>query len=122
MSADNTLMSVIRTSLSLISFGFTIYQIFRKLREAGVLGSAADARYFGLTLVLIGVGMLILGIFYHLLFMRGLRLQRNQLKAAGLIHADSGFPASLTLITAVVLLLVGILAAVGIVSRNSPFS
>ena len=29
MSADRTLMSIIRTSLSLISFGFTIFQFFR---------------------------------------------------------------------------------------------
>jgi inner membrane protein YidH len=121
MSADRTLMSVIRTSLSLISFGFTIYQIFRKLRDAGVLRGTADARHFGLTLVLLGVGMLILGIVYHLLFMRGLRLQRDQMKAAGLIHAQSGFPASLTLIIAVLLLLVGVVAAVSIVSRNAPY-
>ena len=33
MSADRTLMSVIRTSLSLISFGFTIFQVFEKLRR-----------------------------------------------------------------------------------------
>jgi putative membrane protein len=30
MSADRTLMSVVRTSLSLIGFGFTIYQFFRR--------------------------------------------------------------------------------------------
>ena len=32
---DRTLMAVIRTSLSLIGFGFTIFQFFQKLREAG---------------------------------------------------------------------------------------
>ena len=37
LSADRTLMSVIRTALSLISFGFTIYQVFQKLQgEEGV--------------------------------------------------------------------------------------
>lgn len=122
MAADSTLMSVIRTSLSLISFGFTIYQVFRKLNDASVLQGTAPARRFGLSLVLLGVGMLILGIVYHLLFMRGLRLQRAQMKATGLIHPPSGFPASLTLIIAVLLLLVGILAALSIVYRNTPFS
>ena len=43
LSADRTLMSVIRTSLSLIGFGFTIFQIFQKLHDAGVLKSSARA-------------------------------------------------------------------------------
>lgn len=122
MAADRTLMAVIRTSLSLISFGFTIYQIFKKLRDVGVLRATVDARRFGLTLVLLGVAMLILGIIYHLLFMRGLRLHRNEMKTAGLIHAQSGFPASLTLITAVLLLIVGLVAAISILSQNAPYS
>src|SRR4051812_48161145 len=73
MSADRTLMSVIRTALSLISFGFTIFQFFKHLEQAKVLESTAPAaRNFGGTLVLLGVGMLAVGILYHLLFMRGL--------------------------------------------------
>jgi uncharacterized membrane protein YidH (DUF202 family) len=59
MSADRTLMSVIRTSLSLISFGFTIYQFFGKLRESNVLvGGVHAARNFGSALVWLGIGML----------------------------------------------------------------
>ena len=61
MAADRTLMAVIRTALSLISFGFTIYTFFSKLREADVLKGAAPARNFGESLVLLGVGMLVLG-------------------------------------------------------------
>ena len=122
MAADRTLMAEIRTSLSLISFGFTIYQIFKKLEDAGLLKGVGSARNFGLTLVLLGIGMLSLGIVYHVLFMLGLRTQRQQMRAEGLIHAQSHFPASLTLIIAVVLLLVGIAAAASIVFRNAPFS
>ena len=77
MSADRTLMSVIRTSLSLIGFGFTIFQIFEKLREAGTLSSAHAARNFGVTLVALGIGMLVLGIVYHVQFMLGLRHERH---------------------------------------------
>ena len=73
MSADRTLMSVIRTALSLISFGFTIFQVFQKLRDAGTLAHAAAPRNFGVTLVLLGILMLIVGIIYHVLFMAGLR-------------------------------------------------
>src|SRR5271167_2825349 len=79
MSADRTLMSVIRTSLSLIGFGFTIFQFFQKLRDAGTLTHPEAPRNFGLTLVLLGVGMLIVGIVFHVLFMLGLRAQREEM-------------------------------------------
>jgi putative membrane protein len=121
MSADRTLMAVIRTSLSLISFGFTIYQVFKKLQDARALSGTAPARNFGVSLVLLGVGMLILGIVYHLLYMVGLREQRQQMNAAGLIYAQSGFPTSLTLIVALALLLIGCMAAVGLVLHVGPF-
>ena len=58
MSADRTLMSVIRTSLSLTGFGFTIYQVFEKMRDAGVIKSAAAPRTFGEVLVVLGILML----------------------------------------------------------------
>lgn len=121
MSADRTLMSVIRTSLSLISFGFTIYQVFEKLREAGTFMHAAAPRNFGLTLLLIGVLMLIGGIVYHVMFMLGLRRERRTMREAGLVHAESGYPVSLTLITALVLLGVGLMAIVSIVFNVAPF-
>jgi putative membrane protein len=121
MSADRTLMSVIRTSLSLIGFGFTIFQFFQKLREAGTLSHAEAARNFGVTLVAIGIGMLVIGIVYHVQFMLGLRDEREAVKAAGLIHAESRFPPSLTLITACVLLLVGIAAIVSMLFQIGPF-
>ncbi len=122
MAADRTLMAVIRTSLSLISFGFTIYQFFKKMQEAEVLrGGAHAARNFGLTLVLLGVGMLAAGIVYHVLFMLGLRRERRRLKAEGLVHAESTFPVSLTAIVAVMLLVVGVLATVSLAWGIGPF-
>jgi putative membrane protein len=121
MSADRTLMSVIRTSLSLISFGFTIYQVFEKAKDQGLVTHAGAARNFGVTLVALGIGMLVLGIGYHLQFMVGLRRERDAMRAAGLIHAQSKFPPSLTLITAVVLLVIGVFAIVSMVFRVGPF-
>ncbi|SFU22431.1 Uncharacterized membrane protein YidH, DUF202 family [Mesorhizobium sp. YR577] len=121
MSADRTLMSVIRTSLSLISFGFTIFQVFEKLRDAGTLAHAAAPRNFGITLVGLGIAMLVLGIIYHSQFMIGLRRERHAMAAAGLIHAESGFPPSMTLITAFILLLVGIAAILSMVFQIGPF-
>jgi len=110
LSADRTLMSVIRTSLSLISFGFTIYQVFAKAHQAGILESSVAASSFGRMLVLLGTVMLGLGIVYHVRFMVELRRQRAQMTADGLIHAESKFPVSLTLITAAALLVIGLFA------------
>jgi putative membrane protein len=120
MSADRTLMSIIRTSLSLISFGFTIYQFFQKLRESDVLTSAAAARNFGQVLVWIGIGMLAFGILYHIQFMLGLRRERTRMKTDGLIHGESHFPVSLTLLTALALLALGIAAIVSMIFRTGP--
>jgi putative membrane protein len=122
MSADRTLMSVIRTSLSLISFGFTIYQFFSHLRDTTLFTARADApRNFGLTLVAVGIGMLVLGIGYHAHFMLEVRRRRAEMAAEGLIHGQSGFPPSLTLITAVLLLLIGVVAIVSMLQRSGPF-
>jgi putative membrane protein len=84
-------MSVIRTSLSLITFGFTIFQFFRRLEHPP--GGFAPSRNFALSLAMLGVLMLSLGIAYH---------------------------ASLTLIVAVLLLVLGIWATASMVFRAGP--
>jgi putative membrane protein len=121
MSADRTLMSVIRTSLSLIGFGFTIFQFFQRLREQDVITKAASARNFGLVLVALGVLMLIIGIIYHIQFMLGLRHLRESMRMEGLVHGESVFPVSLTLVTAVVLLIIGVAAIVSMAFQVGPF-
>ena len=122
MSAERTLMSVIRTSLSLISFGFTIYQFLGHLvEEKMVAGAPHAARNFGLALVWLGVGMIVVGIVYHVQFMVGLREERKAMTAAGLVHGESHFPASLTLITAIALLVIGVIAIVSMIYPFGPF-
>jgi putative membrane protein len=121
MSADRTLMSVIRTSLSLIGFGFTIFQVFERLYEADVLKSAQAAGNFGKALVLLGVVMLGVGIAYHVSFMLELRRLRAELKGDGLIHGETGFPLSLTLVVALLLLTIGLFAIVSMVFGVGPF-
>jgi putative membrane protein len=125
MSADRTLMSVIRTSLSLIGFGFTIYQFFRFLRETAGMAQMVPinaARNFGLGLILLGVGMLVLGIVYHLRFMRELRAERHMMVEQRLVHGELSYPVSMTLITAVLLLLLGLVALFSVVARVGPFN
>ena len=120
MSADRTLMSVIRTSLSLISCGFTIAQFFGNLAQSQGWGSE-PARHFGIALVLLGIVMLVIGIAYHVAFMGGLRREREGMKLGGLVHAESHFPISMTLIVALLLLLVGLAAILSMVFRVGPF-
>lgn len=121
LSADRTLMSIIRTSLSLIGFGFTIHKFFEHLEEQGVLRPAKDSRAFGATLVWLGIGMITLGILFHGVFMLGLRHERNAMERDGLIHAESKFPPSYTLAIAILLLLVGVGAIASMVFHRGPF-
>jgi len=121
LSADRTLMSVIRTSLSLISFGFTIFQVFQKLHESNVITNAAAPRNFGVVLVGLGILMLVIGIIYHLQFMVGLREERHAMAEEGLVHAESRFPPSFTLVTAVVLLFIGVASIVSMLFNVGPF-
>jgi putative membrane protein len=121
LAEDRTLMAVIRTSLSLIGFGFTIAQVFQKLREQDVITKAAAPRNFGLSLVALGILMLVVGIVYHIQFMLGLRHLRESMRKEGLLHGESIFPVSLTLITALVLLIIGVAAIVSMIFHVGPF-
>src|SRR5262245_5201071 len=122
MAADRTLMAVIRTSLSLIGFGFTIFQFFSKLKGSNLVPAESSApRNFGMALVWLGILMLVTGIAYQVQFMAGLRAERRAMKAGGLIHAESRFPVSMTLLTAVVLLMIGIAAIVSMTFQIGPF-
>ena len=126
MSADRTLMSVVRTSLSLIGFGFTIFQFFRSLRESipsmTEKISVSAAKNFGMTLVLLGVGLLVLGIAGHVRFMWHLRKMRRELSDAGLIQVEDVFPLSTTLVIALALLVAGIVSFVNMLMRAVPGS
>ena len=115
MSADRTLMSVIRTALSLIGFGFTLAQFFTKLRDAGTIHHAAAPRNFGLMLILLGMLLLIGGLVRHIQFAMELRGMRKALIEEGLLHGEMKYPISLTLVTAVLLFLIGVAAAVNII-------
>jgi uncharacterized membrane protein YidH (DUF202 family) len=121
LSADRTLMSVIRTSLSLISFGFTIYQVFEKLRTSHVIESGEAPRNFGMALTILGVVMLIVGIVYHLQFMLALRGERQRMVQDDLLYGESPFPPSMTLITALLLLILGLAAILSIAFHVAPF-
>ena len=52
---------------------------------------------------------------------RGLRQTREEMAQDGLIHAQSGFPPSWTLITAILLLMLGLFAISSMVFSCGPF-
>lgn len=115
-------MSVIPTSLSLIDFGFTIFQFFGHLRETNLLsGSGRAARNFGTALVFLGVGMLMIGIWCHIQFMLGLRGECERLTAQHLINGESAYRISMTLIVTALLLGTGLFAILSMVFRDGPF-
>jgi putative membrane protein len=80
MAADRTLMAWIRTALSMISFGFTIYKFFQYLRESDVLGQfpGAGPKFIGLTLVVLGTSLLGLAIVEYVTYQRWLSTQAGQ--------------------------------------------
>jgi len=124
MSADRTLMSVIRTSLSLISFGFTIYQFFHSLKESGAarVPTMAGIGNFSLWLVIVGVGMLILGIIYHVTFMLQLRKERATMISQKMLMGKFAYPVSMTFLVAVALLIIGMAAMFSMLTRTGPFA
>ena len=82
MAADRTLLAWVRTSTSLISFGFTIYKFFQYLRESqkveptGLLGP----RGFALLMIGIGVTVLLVATVQHRRDMQDLRMQYGHLR------------------------------------------
>jgi putative membrane protein len=110
LAADRTLMSIIRTALSLIGFGFTIFKFFRSVKEITKhkVDPAALAGEVGLSMVGLGIGILFLGIIYHILFMLQVRKERQRLDKDQLIDSHDEFPISMTLVIAILLLLLGL--------------
>src|SRR5262245_28366069 len=121
MTADQTLMSVIRTSVALVAFGFAMYELFTRLTEQRVLTMTAAPRNFGIALVYLGVGMIAVGIVFHVQFMLRLRRERREMRAAGLLHDENGFPVSFTLVVAFLLLFLGIGAIASVSFGVGPF-
>lgn len=63
MGADRSLMAWIRTALSMVSFGFTIYKILEGLVASGSnFGAAGQPRVVGLFLIGAGTVSILLGI------------------------------------------------------------
>ena len=60
MAADRTLLAWVRTSTSLISFGFTIYKFFEYLRDNQQVTPVGLFGHRGFALLMIGIGVVVL--------------------------------------------------------------
>jgi len=62
LAIERNFMALVRTSVSLIGFGFTIYKFLEALKGNGEFKSSSHfARNLGLFLILLGMSLLILG-------------------------------------------------------------
>ena len=108
-ASERTLMAAVRTSLSLIGFGFTIYKFFESIvhtmGDSGPL-RVQSPRRLGLTLVSLGILVLVAGTYQHWFFLKELREE-----------TDEVFPRSVSLIAAVLLTLTGVVLLVLILAR-----
>ena len=81
LAHERTLMAWVRTATSLISFGFTIYKFFQGMHDAEklpVVRRLFGPREFGIAMISLGVGALILATIQHRVEMRALADEYKQ--------------------------------------------
>ena len=104
LSSEQTLMSWVRTSLSLSTFGFSIAKFFQYLAGASHPELVASSRRLGLTLISVGVIALLTAMAQHVSRVRSLKKQG--------LPPDSG--SFLPFGSAAVMLVIGLAALVGV--------
>jgi putative membrane protein len=121
LATERTLMACMRTALSLIGFGFTIYQFISKFDPTHPR-AAESARNFGIALILLGIATLVVGLLSQFWTLALLRARGNGLYAAGLLHNKRTYRPSPVGIIALLLLVLGCVAIVGMALRAGPLS
>lgn len=112
LAVERTMMAWNRTSLSLIGFGFTIYQFLTKIEEAagtGVLRSESP-RNFGLAFIVAGVLGTLIALWQHHVAMRYLQGPEYE----GVVIEESVTHASLTVAITLFLALIGIVTGISV--------
>jgi putative membrane protein len=111
MAADRTLMAWVRTALSMIGFGFTLYKFLQALQAQSTVPAVVPnaPRNVGLTLIGMGTLALVVACIQY----------RRYIRTLG---PDPTFKLlDLTLMVAVLLAVVGILMFGGILLHSGPF-
>lgn len=108
LATERTLMAWIRTSISMIGFGFTLAKLFQSLAGANVLirgpaGEVWTAEGVGMLMISLGTFALVAAVFDH-------RRELKQLRSVGL---ETRY--SLTMAVASVLAILGLMLLVSLV-------
>lgn len=112
IAAERTLMAWIRTAISMIGFGFTIYKFFQYLPSELATGKVSHphaSRNLGLSLIALGTLALAAAILQY----------RSFLKDIGVSGPHQLW--SISLIVAIAVVFIGILAFYGVLLRHGPF-
>ena len=108
LAHDRTLMAWVRTSTSLISFGFTIYKFFQYLREqnAPIRDRLFGPREYALLMIGVGVVALFVATLQH----------RREMKALRALHPE--IPYSLVTLLAGFMSLIGVVTLLVVIFRQ----
>ncbi len=112
MAAERTLMAWVRTALSMISFGFTIYKFLEAMlpQSTSPVLRADTPRNVGLSLIGIGTFALIVACVQHVSYLRVLGIKLRSL------------PWDLSFLVGCLIALLGFLMFWSIVLNSGPFS
>jgi putative membrane protein len=108
LAHDRTLMAWVRTSTSLISFGFTIYKFFQYLREQNAVRNDRifGPREYALLMISVGVVALVFATLQH----------RRDMKALRALHPE--VPYSFVTVLAGFMSLVGVVTLLAVIFRQ----
>jgi putative membrane protein len=112
MAAERSLMAWIRTALSMIGFGFSIYKFFQYMPEeiaSGNIQRPNAPRNLGLTLIALGTVALAAAAWQHWNFRK--TMQTSQMKHVW----------SFAFIVAIFVIMIGLITFYGVLLRHGPF-
>ncbi len=112
LAAERTLMGWIRTSFSMMTFGFTIYKIMQEVGQLGAASNApvAESRHLGLALCALGTAALTIACVQHWKYTKRLR------------HGEGEGSWDLSLAVACAVVCLGLLILGGLTLRFGPFA
>lgn len=120
ISLDQSLMGAIRTSLALLTFGFALIVFFDQIGGELGVNLRVPARNFGLCLLVIGIGLVGVGLLDHRKRFTDVCRKMDELHRRGLLREGCPYKRSSVSVLALLLLTAGLLVILGILARIGP--